>query len=94
MAEAMVNKTRTRTVVQRPILAPQFLRQHVLRMTLTEFAEALDVDKSVISRYEERGIIPEHHHGTVKQLAKDRGIKVPTTWFAAVPWDPKAGVPA
>lgn len=63
-------------------------------MTLTEFAEALDVDKSVISRYEERGIIPEHHHDTVKKLAKERGVKVPAGWFATVPWDPKAGVPA
>jgi len=86
------NKTAPRT--ERPITAPVFLRQHILRMTVTQFAAALGVDQSVISRYEDKGLLPEHHHKTVIKLAKARKIRVRPEWFTAVPWDPRAGVPA
>lgn len=78
-----------------PITPAQFIRQHVLRMTVTDFAEALRVAPSIVSRYESAaGVIPDKHHGRVHQLAKKKGVQIRPRWFSEVPWDPKARVPA
>lgn len=78
-----------------PITPAQFIRQHVLRMSVGEFAVALGVDQSAVSRYESvTGKIPKHHHFTVQKLAKKRRTVIAKGWFDAVPWDPRAGVPA
>ena len=90
----MPNKKAKVVRTERPITAPVFLRQHILRMTVSQFAEALGVDQSVISRYEDKGLLPEHHHKTVIKLAKAKKVRVRPEWFTAVPWDPRAGVPA
>ena len=71
----------------RPITPALFIRQHVLRMTVGEFAKALDVDKSQASRYDERGQIPGHHRDTVRRLARARGVSLPAVWFEQVPFD-------
>lgn len=75
----------------RPISPPQFLRQHILRMTTMEFSEALGVSRPVVSNYEERGRLPLAHYARVMQLAKERGKKIKLVWFEKVPWD--KGVP-
>lgn len=69
------------------ITPAQFVRQHCLQMTMTEFAAALGVDKSIVSKYELRGQIPERHHRTVLRLARAKGVTMLTAWFWKVPFD-------
>lgn len=77
-----------------PITPPQFIRQHILRMTATELASRLSVAPPVVSNYEANGRFPEHHHGRIMELAAERGVKIKKAWFVEVPWDKSAGVPA
>lgn len=77
-----------------PITPPQFIRQHLLRMTVTDFAAALKVATSIVSRYESAGRIPDKHRSRVMKLGKSKGVRIRASWFEAVPWDPRARVPA
>ena len=75
----------------RRITPALFIRQHILGMGTTEFAEALGVTMGMVSRYDLTGAIPEKHHGKVKKLAAARKVRIRSEWFRAVPWAP--GVP-
>mgnify|MGYP001583979524 FL=1 len=76
----------------RPISPPQFIRQHCLRMTITELANALGVSLPRITGYEMAGAFPKRHHDRIMVLAKAAGVRIRKTWFDAVPWDKSAGV--
>ena len=75
----------------RRISPPQFIRQEILRLTITEFAAALHVSQPTVTEYEIRGRFPEAHHRAIMLLAKKRGKTIRPEWFKAVPWAP--GVP-
>lgn len=77
----------------RPITPPQFVRQHILRMNVAEMADALGVSSARITGYEIAGLIPDHHHDRIMELAKERNVRLRPKWLAEVPWDPAAGVP-
>ncbi len=70
----------------RSIMPAQFIRQHILNLTINEFAVALGVDQSRASRFDTSGVIPEQHHRAIKQLAGARGIKFNDSWFNSVPF--------
>lgn len=75
----------------RPITPAQYIRQHVLRMSMTEFAKALGIAQPTASEYERVGRFPEAHHRAIMLLARKRGKRILMDWFKAVPWAP--GVP-
>jgi len=75
----------------RRITPALFIRQHLLAMTTTEFADALGVTKTCVSRYDQHGSIPEAHHRTVRKLAAARKVTIKAGWFEKVPF--QAGVP-
>jgi len=75
----------------RSISPPQFIRQEILRMTITELASALHLKQPTVTEYEIRGRFPEAHHRAIMLLAKKRGKTIRPEWFKAVPWAP--GVP-
>ena len=82
-----------RKVTQRKITPPQFIRQHLLRMTVSQFAAALGVASSIVTRYEQQGVIPDRHHQAVVDLAKRRGVRLLTKWFKRIPWEQNARMP-
>lgn len=71
-----------------PISACQFLRQHILRMSVGEFGVALGISPTIVCRYT---YVPEKHRNTVMRLARERKVKIDPAWLVAVPWGP--GVP-
>ena len=75
----------------RRISPPQFIRQEILRMSITEFAKALGVSQPAVTAYEIRGRLPEAHHRAIRLIAKKMGKSIRPEWFSAVPWAP--GVP-
>ena len=77
----------------RPITAPQFIRQHVLRMNVTEMANALQVSLPRVTAYEMEGSFPVKHRPRIIALGKERGVRIRPSWFDSVPWDPRMSVP-
>jgi hypothetical protein len=57
-------------------------------MSAQDFAKALKVAGSIVSRYEK---IPERHRARVDSLAKARGVKVLPEWHDRVPFDKTVG---
>jgi len=75
-----------RKVTARPITAPQFFRQHILRMTVSELAAALQISGPVVTQCEIRGKFPMRHYETLIRMAKERGRKIKLSWLERVPW--------
>ena len=78
-------------VKAKPITPAQFIRQHVLRMTIGQFAAALKVSQPTATYYEEQGRIPEIHRMVVRNIARRRGARLKLEWFDRVPFE--EGVP-
>lgn len=77
----------------RRISPPQFIRQHILRMNVTEMAKALKVSLPRVTAYEMEGAFPKKHHPRIIELGKERGVRIRPSWLDSVPWDPKMSVP-
>lgn len=68
----------------KPITPAQFIRQHILRMSVKETSAALEVAESIISRYT---IFPVHHRKKLDKLARDRKTSILPAWHERVPFD-------
>ena len=66
------------------ITPAQFIRQHVLRMSLTELARRLNRALGVVARYE---TFPEVHRDAIVKMAREKGAHIVAAWFERVPLD-------
>lgn len=78
---------------QRGITPPQFIRQQILKMSRVGLASALGLHKSTITKWEERGFVPDRHRQSIDKLAAAKGLRIKKSWHDSVPWDPRAKVP-
>lgn len=69
-----------------PITPPQFIRQHILRMTIKDFAAAIGISGPRVSKHEEAGRLPERYHQQVITLARKAGKRLLRAWFLEVPF--------
>lgn len=67
----------------REILPAQFIRQHLLRMSVNDLAAKLKLAPSIVSRY---NYFPEHHRPVIDAMAAERGIGVAPSWHEKVPF--------
>ena len=67
-----------------PITPAQFIRQNVLRMSITELSHRLNRALGVVARYE---TFPEVHRDAIMELARERGAYIVAEWFNRVPLD-------
>ena len=69
------------------------IRKSIFDLTQAEFAKALSVNQSTVSRWERGELAPSLDElATIRALADARGIKWSDTWFFDSPTEPEEAV--
>lgn len=70
----------------KPLTTYRWIRERVFRMTQTDFAEALQVNQSTISRWESEAFGPSYEEMvSIRRAASERGLEWHDSWFFEIP---------